>query len=332
MRRRPNVLIVVTSLFTVAAVALGVTTPAFAATSSVSSGNGLRISPVHNDLTINPGQSKTIDVYVTNVTSQKATFQAEIDDFTASGDESGTPALILNPGQTAPAHSLRKFVPALTPVTLNPGEQKDVKVPITIPTGTPAGGYYGAVRFAATNQAQNGQNVALSASVASLVLVKVPGDYKEIMGVQSLDVRRKDRVHVVFTNGKGLDAVARFKNNGDIQEAPFGKITVTKMGGKVVYTAEINSGEDPGNVLPDSVRKFTVPLKNIGSFGKFTVTGDFGYGKGQTVTAKTTFYVLPLPVIIILIVLILLIIFLVVELPRLIKRYNQRVLRRAGRK
>jgi hypothetical protein len=330
MRRRSNVLTSVTSLFAMAAVIFAGTLPAFAA-DSVSGGNGLRISPVSSNLTISPGGSKTLDVYITNITSQKATFQAVVNDFTASSDESGTPALILNDGQSAPTHSLRKFVPTLSNVTLNPGEQKDVKVPITVPSGTPAGGYFGAVRFSAVNNASGSQNVALSASVASLVLLKVPGDYKEVMSIQSLDVRRHDRVHTIFTNGKNLDTTIRFKNSGDIQEAPFGKITVTKSGGKVVYTTEVNSGEAPGNVLPGSVRKFTVPLKGIGSFGKYTVTGDFGYGQGQTLTAKTTFYVLPIPVIIFLIVLIGLIIFLIVELPRLIKRYNKRILRRAGR-
>ncbi|MGH7241417.1 MAG: hypothetical protein ACREGB_03925, partial [Candidatus Saccharimonadales bacterium] len=247
----------------------------------------------------------------------------------------GTPALILDSGKSAPTHSLRQFVPALSNVTLAAGQQTDVKVPITVPSNAPAGGYFGAVRFAATNNAAGNQNaqVALSASVASLVLVKVPGNYKEQMGIASFDVRSGDHVHAVFTKGKNLSATVRFNNTGDIQEVPFGKITVTNFSGKTVFSTEINDSDTPGNVLPDSIRKFSIPLKSgIGSFGKYSVRGDFGYGKGQTLTAKTTFYVIPLPVIIIFLVLIALIIFLVVELPRLIKRYNQRVLRRAGRR
>src|SRR4051812_46882432 len=116
MRRR-NVLTSVTSLFAMGTILFGVVTPAFAA-DSVSGGNGLRISPVSSSLVINPGQSKTLDVYITNITSKKATFQAVVNDFTASSDESGTPALILTDGQSAPTHSLRKFVPALSSVTL----------------------------------------------------------------------------------------------------------------------------------------------------------------------------------------------------------------------
>jgi hypothetical protein len=313
-------------------VLLGSTVPAFAATPNSASGNGLRVSPVHTDLVINPGESKTVDVFITNITSQDATFQVVVNDFTASSDESGNPALLLNDGESAPTHSLRQFVSKLSDVTLKAGEQKDIKVPISIPASASAGGYFGAVRFSATNTTQSGQNVALSASVASLILVKVPGNFKEQMTIESIDTRSKDKIHSIFTSSKDIDAVVRFKNSGDVQEQPFGKITVTKMGGSVVYTTEVNNGEVPGNVLPDSIRKFAVPLKKIGSFGKYTVRGDFGYGKGQSITATTNFYVIPLPVIIALLVLLVLLIVAIIEIPRLMKRYNRRVLRRAGRK
>jgi hypothetical protein len=217
-------------------------------------------------------------------------------------------------------------------VTLKAGEQKDVKVPISIPSSASAGGYFGAVRFSASNQAQSGQNVALSASVASLILVKVPGNYKEQMSVESMSARTHDKIHSIFTSNKDIDGTVRFKNSGDVQEQPFGKITVTKMGGGIVYTTEFNNSEAPGNVLPGSIRKFTVPLKNIGSFGKYTIRGDFGYGKGQSITASTNFYVIPTWFIVVLLLLVVLIIVAIIEIPRLMKRYHRRVQRRVGRK
>lgn len=332
MIRRRNVITSLTGVATAFALLLTTTVPAFAADAASGSGNGLKVENLHNELTIQPGSSATVDVFITNITGKQMTYDVFLNDFVASGDESGNPALILNDGESAPAHSLRKFVPALSDITLKAGERKDVKVPISIPADAVAGGYFGAVRFAATTEEQAGRNVALSASVASLILVKVPGDYKEQMNIESLDARRADHVHSVFTNGKGIDAAVRFKNTGDIQEVPFGKITVTKMGGGTIYSTEVNSGETAGSVLPDSVRKFTVPLKNIGSFGKYTIQGDFGYGKGQTLTATTTFYVLPLPVLIGLLVLIVLLIVAITQIPRMMKRHERRVLRRAGRK
>ena len=332
MNRRRNVITSLTGMVVAFLVLIGATMPVFAADSVGGAGNGLRVSPVHSDLTIQPGSSTTVDVYVTNVTSQTTTFQVFINDFVASGDETGNPALILDEGKSAPTHSLRKFVPALSNVTLAPNEQKNVKVPISIPANAPAGGYFGAVRFAADAGGTAGKNVSLSASVASLILVKVPGNYKELMSVESIDTRNKDKIHSIFTKNKNIDAAIRFKNDGDIQEQPFGKVTVTKMGGSVVYTTEVNSGEAAGNVLPGSIRKFVVPLKNISSFGKYSVQGDFGYGKGQTLTASTTFYVIPLPVMVVLGLLAVILIIAIIEAPRILKRYNHRVSRRISRK
>src|ERR1700729_3058498 len=69
-------------------------------------GNGLRVSPVRTDLTINAGTSQTVTVNVTNVTSQSATLQTIINDFVANPDESGDPAINLDPNQYASSHSL----------------------------------------------------------------------------------------------------------------------------------------------------------------------------------------------------------------------------------
>ena len=48
--------------------------------------NGLRVSPVRTDVTIQPGQSQTVLVTISNVTGGAASFQAIINDFIASAD------------------------------------------------------------------------------------------------------------------------------------------------------------------------------------------------------------------------------------------------------
>jgi hypothetical protein len=85
--------------------------------------------------------------------------------------------------------------------------------------------------------------------------------------------------------------------------------------------------------LPDSIRKFPTPLGDkVGNFGVYKLEGNFGYGSnGQLLSASTTFYVIPKGVILGFILLVLLIVFLVIGLPKLIRRYNQRVISRAGR-
>lgn len=303
----------------------------------VNSGNGLKISPVITNLTVNPGQTQTLTVYVQNVTSATVTLQAVVNDFTASSDESGVPALLLDPNQYATSHSLKRLVAPISNFTLQSNEQKTVNVVIAIPPNAPGGGYYGAIRFLPAAIGSGGNsNVTLSASVGSLILVKVPGSIKEDLELVSLDARKVDpntgevgAPQMLFVNGKNIVAAVRFQNKGDVQEQPFGKVAL-EQGNKVLATYEINSTTPRGNVLPDSVRKFTVPLDKVGTFGVYTLTGNFGYGNsGQLMSGKETFYVIPIMAIVIAILIIALILSLIFVFPKLIRSYNRRVVQKA---
>lgn len=318
------------------ALALVLSLPPLKSNAATSGGNGQRVSPVRTDVTVYPGKSETVMVNITNVTTKPAELQAIINDFVANPNESGEPAIILNPNQYAPKHSLKRYAKiGIGNFKLGPGEQKNVPVIINIPAHAPGGGYYGAVRFApASNVNAPNENVSLAGSVGSLILVKVPGDVKEQLSIASFDARVNDRPSTFFFRNKDIDAVVRFQNQGNIQLQPFGKILLKNRSGKVLGSYEVNGTQPPGNVLPDSIRKFPTPLKDkVGSFGQFKLEGNFGYGtNGQLLSASTTFYVIPLWMIIAFIVLVLFIAFLVFGLPRLVKAYNRRVLQRAGRR
>jgi hypothetical protein len=297
-------------------------------------GNGLKISPVRSDLTINPGSSQVVDVVVQNVTSSAATLQGVVNDFVADGNETGTPKLILNANDFAPTHSLKRLVAPIANFNIAAGATQDVKVKIIVPANAVGGGYYGAVRFAPAS-ADTTKNLALSASVGSLFLVKVPGNITEQLVIKSFDVRKTtdgNQASSFFTSPKSLESVIRFSNTGNIQLEPFGKLSL-KKGGKVLQQVEINNTTPPGNVLPDSIRRFNVPLDKVGSFGKYTLEGDFGYGSsGQLLTATTSFYVVPVALIVIGILLILLILAAIFGLPKLIRGYNRRVIQRSSKK
>ncbi len=208
-------------------------------------------------------------------------------------------------------------------------------VKITVPSDAAAGGYYGAVRFAPADSPDPNKNVSLAASVGSLILVKVPGDIKENVTLESFDVRTSQSAKSAssfFVSNKDLYAVARFKNTGNVHEQPFGKVQL-KRGDKVLQVVEINNNDPRGNVLPDSTRRFSAKLDKVGTWGKYTVEGNFGYGdNGQLLSGKSTFYVIPLAFIIGVIVLIALIIGAVLWVPKAIKRYNRNVVRKASRK
>jgi hypothetical protein len=295
--------------------------------------NGYRLSPVRTDLTIKPGSSIPVTVLIQNASSAVENLQVLINDFQAPNNESGDPALLLN-GATASQHSLKQFVTVPTPdFTLQPNQQKTVTVNIKVPAGTAGGGYYGAIRFAPVGTGGN-KNVNLSASVASLVLITVPGNLDEQLSIAGFGVTQgaSTATRTWFFNNKNLQAQVRIRNSGNVQEQPFGKILL-KKGSVIEGTYAVNNAGAPGNVLPDSIRRFSVKLTKVGWFGKYRIEGNFGYGsKGQLLSSQATFYVIPVTIIIILILVILLILFLIFGLPRFIRRYNRRIIARANRR
>ncbi|MDL2363473.1 MAG: DUF916 domain-containing protein [Patescibacteria group bacterium] len=315
---------------------IGFVQPSSAAGPTISGtgGNGLRVSPVRKDVTIEPGKSEVITVSVTNVTSQAATLQTIVNDFTANPNESGNPAIILDPKQFAPSHSLKRFVGPIANVTLQPGQTKPVLVTVTVPKDAAAGGYYGAVRFAPAGVASGpDQTVSLAGSVGSLILVKVPGNIREQLSIASFDIRQNDRPSNFFTTNKDLTATVRFQNQGNLQESPFGKVLLKNSSGKIITQFELNNTTPPANVLPDSIRKFPISINKVGKFGKYKVEGNFGYGaSGQLLSASTSFYVIPKIYVLLFICFVLFLVFLVFGLPRLVKAYNRRVIRNARRR
>jgi len=307
--------------------------PASAATSSTNAGDGLKVSPVISNIVITPGHTQVVTVYVQNVTNSTITLQAVVNDFIAANNESGQPALLLDPNQYAPSHSLKRYVSPIGSFSLKAGEQKSVNVSITIPENAPGGGYYGAVRFAPVS-ASGTSSVTLSASVGSLILVRVPGTFKEDLQLLSIDARTStnDNPQVVFFGGSKIVAAVRFQNSGDVQEQPFGKVLLMQNG-KQLASYEINNTTPRGNVLPDSTRKFTVTLDKVGAFGQYTVSGNFGYGSnGQLLSGQTTFYVIPLALIIVVLLVVAIVLFMIFGFPKLMRRYNESVIRRASRR
>ncbi len=300
------------------------------------SGNALRISPVRTDLVIEPGNSKTVDLMVQNLSAKPAKLHPVVNDFTVrSGNETGQPDIILDENRTAATHSLKQYVGPLSDFTLAASEMKTVRVSVTIPAGAAGGGYFGAVRFEPV-AADNAGQVSLTGSVGSLVLVKVPGIITENTTLASFDVRRggaSNEASTFFNDKRDLQAVVRFKNSGNVQVQPFGKVLLKNQSGKVLGTYEINDTNPRGNVLPGSIRRFEVPLRGVGSFGRFTVEANFGYGSsGQLLTAKKTFYVVPMWVVAVIAAVLMLALAATYSIPRAIRSYNRRIIARATRR
>lgn len=285
---------------------LGFGTHVVMAQNNSSGGNGFRVSPVRSEYTIDKGKSETLTVTVENPTDANVSAKAIVNDFVASDQENGEPRLILDDSAPAPRNSFKKLVGPLPDLQLGPRQKKDIKVNIVVPDNANVGGYYGAIRFLPVNGTGQG-NVGLTASVGTIVLVRVPGDLTEKLDLVQLSAAQGDQAKSFLTGGD-VNVVTRLKNVGDIHVQPFGKVQIKNMFGKVVKEFELNNSDPRANVLPDSIRRFNdaVPKPGRGWFGRYTITANIGYsqGSGDLITASSTFWYLPMWFLIVLLVLV----------------------------
>jgi hypothetical protein len=290
-------------------------------------GNGLRISPIRHELTLSPGQSDSYTIEVTNITTGPTTVTSVVNDF-ESDDETGQPKLLTQPRADNP-FSLRNFVDLPGPFNLDPDESKTVTISVRVADTTAPGAYWGAIRFNAGTGGAADENatVALSASVAGLLLVSVPGDVTEQMSLEYIKPRINGETRTIFETAPDEMSV-RLKNEGNSLLKPFGQIRIKNMFGSEVYSYELNNTALRGNVLPRSGRTFVDGIENIGLIGRYTVeaTLSYGAGGGNIISAKTSFWVVPWKLIILALVVIAAIIWFA---TRGLKTYNRRVVERA---
>ena len=324
---------VVLGLFIVTALALGIfTSSASAQSSKTSTANTLKVSPVRSDVVIKAGESGEVPITITNLTGADVLVAPIENDF-VQGDENGTPSIILDADEYAPTHSLKRFMTPLKNVTVPKNGSAVVKVKIVVPKDAQAGGYFGALRFAPTTPDSGGQ-VNLSASVASLILLTVPGPVTEQLNLTNFDIQQgSGKAATDFRTPDDLKVAFRFENKGNIQEGPFGKISVTK-GKEVIYDYDFNQNTPREVILPDGARKWEVALKNIGDFGHYTVHATFTYGStNKTIEVERSFWIIPTAYIIAAIAIVVLLVAGIVFLIIWLKGRRKRAIRRhAGRR
>jgi hypothetical protein len=307
------------------------TTKTFAQQAAANSGNvgqALEISPPVVTLTADPGQTIKASINLRPAINSKLIVSSQINDFVAAGED-GTPKILTDSDEPYP-YSLKTWVNQIPEMTLNPKEIKTLDVTIKVPADAAPGGYYGVVRFTARPPELEGTGVALSASLGSLLFVRVKGQAKESLDIASFSVNKNGKTGSLFESTP-IQFSERLKNTGNVFLQPAGQIVVTDMFGKKIGAVNINL--PPRNVLPASTRRFDQPfdsstLGNKRLFGRYKAVLKVTYGDNKQVTTSViTFWVLPYRLIAVVIVLLVVIFFV---LRHSLQRYKRRILRQAG--
>ncbi len=257
-------------------------------------GSGLSISPTRFLLNPEAGSTDVVTITVKNVTTDAITATPVINDF-VSDDDTGTPKIVVDESRDD-LPSIRPFFRQLEAFDIEAGESVTREFRVEIPTGTSAGGYYGLLRFLAAPKGvtdSGDDQVALTASVGSIVLIEIPGNVTEQVQVQNV-LFYKGEVAGSFFTAKPEQIGVQIRNQGNGFVRPFGKVSVTNPFGKLTQQYEVNDINPRGNILPNSTRIFRDDISGVTIPGRYVATGDISYGNGgQILTIKKTFWYLP---------------------------------------
>ena len=258
-------------------------------------GQALEIAPPVLILTADPGETIKTKINLRNISSGDLLVKGIINDFVAGGED-GTPKIMLEEDESSP-FSIKEWVSVMSDLLLVPRQIEDLDITINVPKNAAPGGYYGVVRFTAVPPELDGTGVSLSASLGSLILLKVNGVAEEKLSIEEFSVSTIGGDAGTLFESTPIQFNERLKNEGNIHEQPVGKIIITDMFGKVVTGVNVNlSG---ANVLPNSIRKFDQPLDSSGIgnkvlFGYYTAELEVTYGVDKQVVKKSiSFWIIP---------------------------------------
>ncbi len=320
------------SIFGIAGLLALVTSATFAVstanaqTAPATGAQALEIGPPVLNLSANPGQTIQATISLRDVSAGSLVVTNQINDFVASGED-GTPKIILD--GSIPPTSLKSWINPIAQLTLKSREVKTITLSIKVPTNASPGGYYGVVRFTGTPPELNGTGVSLSASLGSLILLKVNGQAKESLSVEQFFADDNGKPGTLFQSSP-ITFVERLNNTGNIHEQPAGVVTITDMFNNKVVTLGVN--QPPHDILPQSIRRFESSLdsSNIGNrilFGYYKANLSVTYGaNNQVITSTIGFWVIPYTLIIVGLIAL---IGGFILLRFLVKRYNSHIISKA---
>ncbi|MFC1687059.1 hypothetical protein ACFL0L_00580 [Patescibacteria group bacterium] len=265
----------------------------------------LTLTPTFREVNLTPGQKSVVTVEIENEGNEAVELTTEVAPFTAKG-ETGEPEFNFD----VPVAGAVSWVEVEEgPFSVAAGATKEIDVVFNTPSTATPGGYYIALFFTQTKEAEEDGDVTIESKLGTLFLITAEGSYSEAGNVSTFSATGES-----MTGDSPVTFSVKFQNTGDIHLKPVGTIAITDLLGNEVETITVNS--EKGAVLPDSIREFEAESWTPTGFlfGKYTATLTFTAGTvSDTATMDFWFFsvvgiVVAAAVIIVIILLIVLII------------------------
>ena len=249
---------------------------------------GVQASPVRFDWDLNAGDERTGVVNLKNFSEKEYNVTVELEDFYVSDDSSEARFFVPNANHPLFAYDVINWIEISPEVKLAPKEGKDVFFKVKVPTGTPTGGYYGALFFKTRAQEMKGESakVLINQRVGVLLVMAIKGTQPIRL---SGELKEFKAARKIFWS-QPAELTALVFNNGNLHFKASGNVEINKFGRKV-WSKEVM----PKVFYPDKLRELTESWDfSAWSFGFYRAKINL-ISEDQSIKlfGETTFWVIP---------------------------------------
>lgn len=244
---------------------------------------GLTIEPVKVSHTMEPGESVSGEIKVTNRSDQPVKVEVNVKDFVplkgtatinivqrAKGVTTVADWITLDPGYT---------------FTLQENETKQATYTINAPPNAEPGGHFGVALFKASKLVEEtGEQLKIGSELGMLIFVTIPGSHLQKGDLLDFSAKK-------FVQKGPVDFRVDFENTGTVHFEPKGTIRITNIFGKEVANVPIEGQV----VLPGGVRALSASWHAAGLLlGRYKAEINIKDGEGNVLTTDSiTFYAFP---------------------------------------
>lgn len=250
------------------------------------------VGPGKIELFMDPGETKTVELTVSNRMGEEKTFLLSEEDFVGSSNPEQTVVLL---GDDAGPYSLKSVI-NYGSSTIDIPHATKVRIPVTItlPADAQPGGLYGSVLVSTATKKDRPDNTSAAEAsspiitrIGTLFFVRVNGEVKE-QG-RMTDFYVLGRKSLIAQTNPLLFGI-NFENTGSVHLAPRGTVKITNMLGSTVGNIEV----EPWFAMPNSLRYREVAWKTPFMFGRYTAEASILPGYGEIPDVMTvSFWVIP---------------------------------------
>lgn len=249
------------------------------------------IGPGKFELELAPGQSRTVELMVTNRMGEPKIFSFETEDMT--GSEDGNRSVVLLGDDTGP-YTLKDYIQISSPqFELQHAERARIPVTISLPADAEPGGRYGSLLVSIISN-PNEVDEAGGAVPASVIIsrlgvlffITTPGETGREAELREFSTIGRQ---TFFASGP-IDFSIVFENTGPVHTTPYGQISITNTFGDEVGFVQL----EPWFVMPQSLRNREVQWNRSFLIGRYTATAQINRGYDDIIdTGSFTFWVIP---------------------------------------